>query len=126
MEKILWLSRHAMTNEQREQLVSRRQTFSWKAREASVEIVHLNVTLPAYGYEAVRVILDLCKEHEAGVVAAVLPAHVAAAWMVRGVRTVPRQFGDDVALYLPVSIPAPAAEGETRGGGFVFSHWETY
>ena len=123
MEKILWISRHAMTDAQREELTRRRP--SWKTREG-IEIVHLNVTLPAYGYEAVRVILDLCREHQAGVVAAVLPAHVAASWMVRGVRTVPRQFGDDVALYLPVSIPAPAVEGETRGGGFVFSHWEAY
>lgn len=126
MDKILWLSRHAMTKDQREELIRRREIFSWKAREAPVEITHLNVTLPAHGYEAVRVILDLCKEHEAGVVAGVLPAHVVAAWMLRGVRCVPRQFGDDVALYLPVSIPAPAVEGETRGGGFVFSHWEAY
>lgn len=125
MEKILWISRHAMTGEQKTALIQRREVFSWKAREA-VEIVHLNVTLPAHGYEAVRVILDLCKEHEAGVVAAVLPAHVAAAWILRGVRCVPRQFGDDVALYLPVSVPAPAVEGETRGGGFVFSHWEVF
>ena len=118
-EKVLWLSRHAMTEEQREELIQRRRSVSWRAATTPMhEIVHLNVTLPAYGHAAVRAILDLCEEHKADVVAGVLPAHVAACWMLRGI--------EDVTLYLPVSAPAPAVEGETRGGGFVFSHWEAY
>lgn len=119
MEKIIWLSRHAMTDEQREELIRRRRSVFWEDTSSPMhEIVPLNVTLPAYGPDAVRVILDLCDEYGADVVAAVLPAHVAAAWMLRDIA--------DVTLYLPVSAPAPAVEGETRGGGFVFSHWEAY
>jgi hypothetical protein len=52
---------------------------------------------------------------EYGVVAGVFPAHVAVAIS---------QLGVGVPVFVPVSVPAPAAEGETRGGGFVHSHWE--
>ena len=115
-ERILWLSRHALTEEQKETLLIERRMVHWPSA-VQVEFIHLNITLPAFSGDAVQGILDLREDKGADVVSGVLPAHVAAQWMQMEVK---------VPLYLPVSIPAPAVEGETRGGGFVFSHWEAF
>lgn len=106
--KILWISRHEMTADQREALSGMEAT----------EVIHLdNVTLPSLGKKAVAALLELAREHNADAIAAVLPAHVAAAWVMEYPL---------VKLYLPVSVPAAAKEGEVRGGGFTFSHWECF
>ena len=114
--KVLWISRHAMTEEQRADLQKR----NWAITGGPIEVLHLdNITLPARGSEGARALLDLAREHQSTVIAAVLPAHVAAAWVML-------EYTLEVMLYLPVSVPAAAKEGEVRGGGFTFSHWERY
>lgn len=118
-EKVLWLSRHAMTDEQQAELIARIRSDYWDDDMTPLhEIVQINVTLPAYGFNAVQEILNLCDQYGTRHVAAVLPAHVAAQWALNHRR--------EEVLWLPVSVPAPAVEGETRGGGFVFSHWEAF
>jgi sugar/nucleoside kinase (ribokinase family) len=113
---ILWLSRHPMTEQQLEALGN------------DVVIKHLNVTFPAKGSEAAEHIHALAKEHGAKTVAAVLPAHVMSALYERCLRlagwgTAFEPVG--LKIMSAVSVPAVAKEGETRGSGFVFSHWES-
>jgi hypothetical protein len=105
-----------MTEDQRADLQKR----NWAITGGPIEVLHLdNITLPARGTEGARALLDLAREHQSTVIAAVLPAHVAAAWVMQ-------EYTLEVMLYLPVSVPAAAKEGEVRGGGFTFSHWERY
>ena len=115
--RVLWLSRHAMTPEQESSL--RGEILARELAEEVGEIVHLNLTFPAKGDEAASFISETFKERGFGrddVLAGVFPAHVAVAlW---------RGTIDNIAL--PVSAPAPAKEGEVRGGGFTHSHWEWY
>ena len=111
MKKILWLSRHNLTMEQLSALKA-------ESLGNDLEVVHLNVTFPALGWEAADMIRDLLQQHGACHVAGVFPAHVACALVACA--------KDTHTLWVPVSVPAPAVEGETRGGGFVFSHWEKF
>jgi hypothetical protein len=115
MTKVLWLSRHPMVAEQLEAL-------------GDVEVVHLNVTFPAVGDEAAAGIRALAKEHGASTVAGVFPAHVVAALFNQCITA--GAWNDQfipkgLKLMMPISVPAPAKDGEVRGGGFSFSHWES-
>jgi hypothetical protein len=115
-ERVLWVSRHEMTEAQREALHETRRVVNYP-EQVSLDIIYINLTLPAPSGDAVKAILAACEDWDTGLVAGVLPAHVAAQWM---------QMEVQVPLYLPVSVPAPAVEGEVRGGGFTFSHWEAF
>lgn len=110
--KILWLSRHAMTPEQQSALQAE--------MEAPLEILHRNATFPASSMEALEMIISLAKVEGAAHVAGVFPAHIAAQYARWA------EAWEYPMLLIPVSVPAPAVEGEARGGGFVFSHWEMF
>lgn len=58
-----------------------------------------------------------------GCIAAVLPGHITAA-LAHASHTNGRTPAPMCPVMVPVSLPAPAKEGEARGGGFVHSHWE--
>lgn len=137
--KVLWLSRHAMTAAQTDDL---RATLGCE----TVEVTPLNITFPARSADALQSLNQLVAQHDLyldswgpagknpppadggaygvrGAIAGVMPAHIAAA-VARA------RYGNgvngsiSVPVLVPVSVPAPAAEGESRGGGFIHSHWE--
>ena len=121
--KILWLSRHQMTAAQLADLrgVLTRDFFTG-ASMAPVET--MNLTLPAHSEAALDELVALARTHQlcdqwdaqdGGCIAAVLPAHIAAA--VARDRLKSTRLACPV--YVPVSVPAPAVDGETRGGGFL-------
>ena len=112
MKNILWLSRHPMVAEQLEAL-------------GDVEVIHLNVTFPAKGYEAAQMIRELAKAHRVTEVAGVFPAHIVAALYEQCMGPDMLFIPSGLKIRMPVSVPAPAKEGEVRGNGFVFSHWES-
>ena len=107
---LLWLSRHEMTDDQKADLTE----YS--------RIIHVNMTFPADSRDAVMEIFAKCEEVGATTVAGVFPAHVAVMLMVMAEN--PRFSHNLMGLLLPVSVPAPAKDGEVRGGGFVHHHWE--
>ena len=115
--RVLWMSRHKITPEQESSL--REEILARELAEDVSEIVHLNLTFPAKGDEAATVIAETFREKGFGdddVLVGVFPAHVAVAlW-----------HGRICNIALPVSVPAPAKEGEIRGEGFVHSHWEWF
>lgn len=118
--KIIWVSRHTMTAEQ--YFALKNLVLDTSPGYSEIEVESMNLTLPETSPEACVLLASLAHERGAEV-AAVLPAHIAARW------TAGRWSGRGVAkprLYLPVSVPASAKEGEVRGGGFTFSHWEMY
>jgi hypothetical protein len=81
-----------------------------------VDVVHLNVTYPAYSDEAVAAISTLAAEHEARAVCAVFPAHIAAAFARR-------KGWQALRVFVPVNAPQQATDdGKPRP--FVHSHWE--
>ena len=110
---VLWLSRHAMTPEQEQALRNEFDTLE-------LVILQHNMTFPADSVRAVEEIVALAEREQAHVVAGVFPAHVAARFALRA------DAHNFPMLALPVSVPAPAKEGEVRGGGFTFSHWEIF
>lgn len=132
--KVLWLSRHALGPEQLADLLIEINS----GRRGSVplieelEVVAINATYPARSAEALAHLNALVAEHGLfaasnggvkGSIAAVLPGHIAA--RVRDARYENGRNGHlPVAVWLPVSVPAPAKDGESRGGGFAHSHWE--
>ena len=122
--KALWLSRHEMTKEQLEDLSHFLAPYWWVDGQDLESVEHRNVTFPARSPEAVeaitKMVSELVGDDEAPlIVCGVFPAHIA------GALTRLLNDGYVQALFLvPVSVPAPAKEGETRGGGFVHSHWE--
>lgn len=115
---VLWLSRHTMTPEQATDL---------RHMVGAHTVLHQNVTFPAQGMEAATFIRTQAADAGCRLVAGVFPAHVVAALVEQCLRVGPE---DDlytpkgIMLLLPVSVPAPAREGEVRGGGFAHSHWE--
>lgn len=109
--KVLWLSRHEMTEQQQRALM--------ELLEDSFEVTARNVTFPARATEAAREIISLAKGLEINVIAGVFPAHVAAQLALVASNA-------NVEIFIPVAVPAPAKEGEVRGGGFEFSHWEMF
>lgn len=112
--KVLWLSRHDMTPEQVRGLQLHHGI------DGNVEIVKVNMTFPADSYDAALSILNTAREQGFSVIAGVFPAHIAArlALLRR------REVGVLVRVLIPVSVPVPAKDGETRG--FQFSHWERF
>lgn len=113
--RVLWLSRHDMTEGQYEDLEKELQKYYGK--EIKIMKQSRNMTFPARGLEAALQIVDTISNEEIDVVTGVFPAHVA-------VRLAEQLRGSSTLLFVPVSVPAPAQEGEVRGGGFVHSHWE--
>ena len=97
----LWLSRHEMSEQQAVDV-------------KDYNVIKENMTYAASGPEAARNILSAAAQHKCKIVGGVFPAHVA-------VELVKQK---EIAIWLPVSIPAPAKEGEERG--FTFSHWEIH
>jgi hypothetical protein len=93
-------------------MMTREQVLNLQAgEEEGLEITQINFTFSAFGEEAANEILELSEGYD--LVAGVFPAHVAVALAAR----------DDAPLIaMPVSVPAPAKEGEVRG--FVHHHWE--
>lgn len=116
--KVLWVSRHPMSDEQRSSLFTAiKASYNHKfapPMPESIEVTSVNVTLPAYSLDAEVVIEDLLAQHGCDVLTGVFPAHVAA-------RIATRKNGKYLA-YVPVSVPVAAQHGETRG--FEHSHWE--
>ena len=99
---ILWLSRHQMTEQQHRALPVDGPVFTH------------NVTFSADGKIAAYEIMALADRESATYSAGVFPAHVA----IYLSRMMPGQ------VLIPVSVPAPAKEGETRA--FIFDHWEVF
>ena len=118
--KVLFLSRHTMTAEQSTDLVNLIIRSS-PGEYTSVEVITENMTFPARAEGASSVIMAKAKEVGAEYIAGVFPAHIAVE-LYRDLA-----FNDNPLYMLcPVSVPAPAVEGETRGAGFVHSHWELF
>lgn len=105
--RALWLSRHEMSAEQKESIV--------RGQFAGITVVSSNVTYPAYSDEAVEEITALARARNCRMVLGVFPAHIAAAFARR-------QGWQALRVFVPVSVPVAAAEGQTRG--FTHSHWE--
>ena len=119
--KVLWLSRHPLGAEQVADLSA--------TLGCDVEVTTQNVTLPANSRDALTALRHLAVGFD--VVTGVFPAHIAAA----AARLSAWAVGDNTHIWhgivpsrpythmwVPVSVPAPAAHGETRG--FQHSHWE--
>lgn len=126
--KVLWLSRHTMTAEQMADLENHpSMTIGLPmGAKVEVEVIHLNLTYVAGGHEAAKQVMEAGASCGAKFIAGVFPAHVA-------VKLAKRDHWSNVytanvlkGVLVPVSLPAPAKEGETRGGGFIHSHWEAF
>jgi hypothetical protein len=116
---LFWMSRHEQSPEQYKSLVD--DYADNGIRFNSTEII--NATFPARSDE-LAVYMDnliqwgyLTPENSAIVIAGVFPAHIA-------VKLVSYCSDRGYKLSLPVSVPAPAKDGEVRGGGFIHNHWE--
>lgn len=114
-KKILWLSRHEMTKEQKEGLEKILQNYYGGPVDVTVD--SRNMTFPAKGLEAAIEIVDILLYEEIDVVTGVFPAHVAV-HLAEALRS------SSTLFFVPVAVPSDAKEGEVRGGGFVHSHWE--
>jgi hypothetical protein len=104
----------------------------------SLDVLHKNITFPAYSDGAVNMIIEMCNEVKDAdwiVVSGVFPAHIAAALAKARVASASRSLQEEIyhstgempqafpyGVVVPVSVPAPAKDGEVRG--FVHSHWE--
>lgn len=106
--RVLWLSRHAMSVAQAENLPD---------CAAGMEVVTQNVTYPAHSDDAVREIEALAAERNVRVVLAVLPAHIAAAFARR------KGGFQKLRLFVPVAAPQ-AADEDGKPRPFAHSHWE--
>jgi hypothetical protein len=126
--KVLWLSRHPMTAEQLADLEAHPHMKVGFSSEQKVvlEMVQHNMMYPAIGYEAAEKILDVGSSYGANIIAGVFPAHVAVQLCRRNKWANAYTANTLKGVMVPVSMPAPAVEGETRGGGFVHSHWEVF
>lgn len=120
MVKVLWLSRHQMSAEQHSSLFgSLLAFFGEDTMITGMEVDHFNATFPARRRDAVNHIKTLAGDHY-GVIAGVFPAHVGMA-LARSIDSL-----SCALIAVPVAVSASASEGETRGGGFVHSHWELF
>jgi hypothetical protein len=126
MKRIIWLSRHSMSDIQKKDLTA-------FLRQDDLEVTEQNATFPARSEEARDIIRDILLRNPDAHVAGVFPAHIAGAiarkfqncdapgivdrdWLA--IRT------NGQRVFVPASLPASAKEGEVRGGGFAHSHWE--
>jgi len=92
--------------------------------DTELNISSANVTFPAEGKKAAEEIVRMIPEkvsgvHSIEVVCGVFPAHVALSLV-----KMRDDNGPVFNVLIPVSVPAPAVEGEVRGGGFLHHHWE--
>lgn len=118
MANVLWLSRHSLTTEQMEGLEKASASI---LEFAPLDVVSENTTFSAHAEKAADEIIAIAQRHGVEIIAGVFPAHVAIELY--------RSLGlNDAPMFMlcPVSVPAPAMEGETRGGGFIHSHWELF
>ncbi len=119
--KIVFFSRHTLTEEQIKGLFELNLPTDNDVAWDPAVVLTVNATFPARAEEASAEIMAKAKELGAEYIAGVFPAHVAIELY--------RDLGvDDNPMFMlvPVSVPAPAVEGEVRGGGFVYSHWELF
>jgi hypothetical protein len=110
-----------------EQLDDLKQSFS-DIGNVEFNINSINAVFPANGNEAAEQIIKMIPEKISGVqsievICGVFPAHVALS-LVRMRDNKVDYFGPAFNVLIPVSVPAPAVEGEVRGGGFIHHHWE--
>jgi hypothetical protein len=126
---VVWLSRHAMTEDQKESLlpllgvVSSMEGWSiapLRFQPDDLEIKQISYTFPARSGGALDALATLVGMYPGAVFTGVFPAHIAAA--IARDRCNNRNLLPPV--FVPVSVPRPAAAGEVRGGGLVHSHWE--
>jgi hypothetical protein len=109
-----------------EQLGDLKKCFS-RMENVEFNISSINSLFPADGNEAAEQIIKMIPKKVFGVqsrevVCGVFPAHVALS-LVR-MRNYKLYTGPSFDVLIPVNIPAPAVEGEVRGGGFIHHHWE--
>jgi hypothetical protein len=136
---VVWFSRHQMSTEQKESLENRLGSMFM-----DFEYISLNETFPAKSSEAISRICEVVRGlREANpstevMCAGVFPAHIAAALARATLFGISSTLAEaeawnnggsyplsvDFRTYFPVSVPAPAVEGELRGSGFIHSHWE--
>lgn len=128
--KVIWFSRHTMTAEQKEDLANHpvlKNGMDSSTPPADLEVVSENLQFPADGMEAAKAILAKAEIEGAEYITGVFPAHIAVciSRMIHDKRC-STHYSICVlrGAAVPVSVPAPAVEGETRGGGFVHHHWE--
>jgi hypothetical protein len=120
--KLLWLSRHEITEDQRSDLLKAVEGHAYLPDCEEVEIIHLNITFPAKSRDAVREIIALIEEHKPQLVSGVFPNHVVLRLSVE-LDDLQRYAHELVPLLvIPVSVPVQASEGQVRG--FAHSHWE--
>ena len=120
-KRVLWLSRHPMTEEQKADLcltmgidsvkvMQENMTYNENSEIASEEIRRMVANRTTYD--------DKGYPHKVHALAGVFPAHVAVSLVLN------REYLDMPMILLPVSVAVEAAEGQNRG--FRHSHWERY
>ncbi len=121
--KILWLSRHPITEVQKADLIesikgSYQNQFSPGEAPSVFEVVEINFTFASEGEAAAKQIQELCRDYQATAVSGVIPAHVA----VEAYRS--WEYYRTYQGYLPVPKPAFATDGEVRA--YEHSHFERF
>lgn len=121
---VLWVSRHEMSQEQKEDFYIEIQKahagkFSAPAPR-KVTFKQVNLVLPADGPQAVEYLIQQAKWHGASWISGVFPANVAVAVTRR------RERHCDIPFMgrLPVAVPAAAVEGQARA--YNHSHFEPF
>jgi len=101
----------------------RADLFSLVGNEGHV--ITINMTFLNDGKSAALQICDAAQANHCNIITGVMPAHVAV-HLVRRIDVLNdgKWGAQRVSYYSPVSVAAPAVEGEVRGGGFVHDHWE--
>lgn len=107
MKKVIWMSRHPMTDAQRSSLAA-------KLGEDAVEVASVNPLFPDSHKAVIGYTYDRLADQgwTDAVVAGVFPAHVAI-WLSR-----------EFTLAVPIAVPVKAEHGEERR--FEHSHWEMF
>ncbi|MDR2092301.1 MAG: hypothetical protein LBP58_03140 [Azoarcus sp.] len=125
IKHVIFLSRHPMTREQISGLQAARSLPDGRVVAAAPPpaVECRNVTFPASGEDAARQIAALAIAEPDTLVCGVFPAHVAAQIALK-LAARRATFHAAPCVGIPVAVPAPAVEGENRGGGFVHDHWE--
>ena len=123
---VVWMSRHVMSDVQEKDLLNViDESLAAFGGAESMVVEHINMLFPARSEDAVLELAELQQKYMSvdrqTVFAGVLPAHIAAAIACDRQRAIGLLAR---GVYVPVAMPAPAVEGETRNGGFVHSHWE--
>ena len=121
--KMAWFSRHQPTVQQQCAFMCLQDVTGddgYPSQGLSTcHISSVNMVFPATSEAAAREIVAHAVEIGADCVGGVFPSHVAIS-----LHEACKEVG--LPLIIPVSVPAPAVEGEVRGGGFVHSHLELF